>query len=218
VKLLVDGQATRQNIGDALEWLGSVMTPRDVGIVSFSGHGTKDSKGRFYIVPVDVDRRDPEATCVPGDTIKAALGNIPGRLVVLLDACHSGATTADGQSAPWARADDLTRDLVSDDYGVVVMAASLGSEYAIEGSDAQHGYFTRALLEALSGAADYNHDHIIHLVEADRYVWGRVRQLSSGLQNPVTGRPPGVLSFPLSGVQPPTSPTPDKKDSGTSRN
>jgi WD40 repeat protein len=218
VKLLVDGQATRHNIAGALEWLSSVMTPRDIGILSFSGHGMKDRKGRFYIVPVDVDRRDPEGTCVPGDELKAALGKIPGRLVVLLDACHSGASAADGQAAPWARADDLTRDLVSDDYGVVVMAASLGSEYAIEADDARHGYFTRALLEGLSGAADYNHDRIIHLVEADRYVWGRVRQLSSGLQNPVTGRPPGVLSFPLSGVQPPGTPAPDKKEPGTSKN
>src|SRR5262249_18031085 len=117
------------------------------------------------------------------------------------------------------RADDLTRDLVSDDYGVGVMAASLGSEYAIEGSDAQHGYFTRALLEALSGAADYNHDRIIHLVEGHRYVWGPVRPLRSRLENPVTGRPPGVLSFPLSGVPlPADNPAADKKEPRSSKN
>src|SRR5262249_34262566 len=93
--------------------------------------------------------------------------------------------------------------IVSDDYGVVVMAASLGREYAMEGSDAEHGYFTRALLEGLSGAADYNRDRPIHLYEADRAISGRGRQFSSGKQKPPTGRPTGVRSSPITGVKSP---------------
>jgi hypothetical protein len=58
VKLLTDREATRRNIVESLTWLRSRMTSRDVGIVSFSGHGTRDPRGRFYLVPVDVDDND----------------------------------------------------------------------------------------------------------------------------------------------------------------
>jgi hypothetical protein len=99
-------------------------------------------------------------------------------------------------------ADDLARDLVTDDYGVVVLCASQGSECALEGPDAGHGFFTLGLLEALRGQADFNHDKLIHLHEADAYAKLRVRQLSRGRQNPVTGRPQTVRSFPLAGLVP----------------
>src|SRR5438067_2350327 len=120
---------------------------------------------------------------------------MPGRILTILDACHSGAAASRGKVPPPARADHLARDLVSDDYGVVVMAASLGSECALEGPDAGHGFFTLGLVEALTGRADFNRDRLIHLHEADVYARARVRQLSRGEQNPVTGKPPGVRSF-----------------------
>lgn len=201
VKLLTDRAATRRNIAEALAWLGSRMTARDVGIVSFSGHGMRDPRGRFYLVPVDVDDNDPAGTCIPGDAVKQALANMPGRLIAILDACHSGAAAA-GKVKRQGSADDLVRDLVTDDYGVVVMCASLGSECALEGPDAAHGFFTLGLLEALNGKADFNHDRLIHLHEADTYARLRVRQLSQGRQNPVTGRPQTIRSFALAGLVP----------------
>jgi hypothetical protein len=74
-------------------------------------------------------------------------------------------------------------------------------------------HYAAADARAPGGAADYNRDRLIHLSEADRCVWGRVRQLSGGQQDPVTGRPTGVRSFPLAGVQPPPrAPAADKKD------
>jgi hypothetical protein len=202
VKLILDREATKRNIEEGVAWLGSVMTLKDVGVLSFSGHGTKDPRGRFYLVPVDVDEHDPGRTCISGDLLKKQLGNIPGRLLAILDACHSGAAAAGGKKAPRAQADDLARDLVSDDYGVVVMAASLGSECAIESSQTEHGFFTLGLVEALKGKADFNHDRVIHLNELDVYARARVRQLSQGHQNPVTGKPPTVRSFPLAGLNP----------------
>ncbi len=215
VKLLLDREATRRNIEEAVSWLGARMTPKDVGVLSFSGHGMRDKRGRFYLVPVDVNDDDPAGTCVPGDGLKKALANIPGRLLAILDACHSGAA-AGKKRAPRVRADDLTRDLVSDDYGVVVMAASQGSECALEGPQAGHGFFTLGLVEALGGKADFNRDRLLHLNEVDFYARLRVRQLSGGEQNPVTGRPPGIRSFPLAGIglrpprEKPPAPEPEK--------
>jgi hypothetical protein len=194
VKLLTDAEATRAGILEGLDWLGARMTPLDVGIVFFSGHGAKDEAGNFYLVPVDVAPEDAARTCVNGETLKQALTDMPGRLVAILDCCHSG--TAAESFRP-GRADNLARDLVTDDCGVVVMCASLGREYAMESEQTRAGFFTLSLVEGLSGRADFNKDRVIHLHELDVYAALRVRELSRGQQNPLTGRPPTVRSFPL---------------------
>jgi uncharacterized caspase-like protein len=131
---------------------------------------------------------------VPGERLKEALGDMPGRLVAMLDCCHSGSVAERG---PPARADGLVRDLVTDDYGVVVMCSSLGREYSLESPETKAGFFTLGLVEGLSGKADFNKDKVIHIHELDRYAALRVRQLSGGRQNPVTGRSPTIRSFPL---------------------
>jgi len=194
IRLIVDKAATGRAIVEGLAWLQSKMTQRDVGIVFFSGHGMRDPKGRFYLVPVDVNPDDPGGTCVSGDLLKKALGNMPGRLVAIFDACHSGAVAQDKKPAV---ADDLVRDLVTDDYGVVTMCSSLGREYSLESSEVAGGFYTLSLVEGLSGKADFNRDRFIFIHELEVYSLLRVRQLSRGQQNPVTGKPPAIRSFPL---------------------
>ncbi|MDB5310565.1 MAG: domain, G-beta repeat [Gemmataceae bacterium] len=194
VKVVTDAGASRKGILAGLDWLAAKMTPKDVGVFAFSGHGTRDLLGRFYLAPVDAGD-DVEATCLGGDEIKTRLGNMPGRLVAILDACHSGAAAAGAPPARVGRADNLVRDLVTDDYGVVVMCASLGREYALEGEDTKAGYFTRGLVEGLSGKADLNKDGVVFIHELDAYTAVRVAQLSEGRQHPVTGRPPTLRLF-----------------------
>ncbi len=93
--------------------------------------------------------------------------------------------------------DDLARELSDDDCGVIVMCAAMGSEESRESRESQHGYFTLALIEGLSGAADYNKDGLIQLTELDLYVDNRVAQLSKDEQHPVTAKPTTVRSFAL---------------------
>jgi WD40 repeat protein len=198
VKLLTDREATKDNIIAGLRWLGSKMTARDVGIVFFSGHGATDPDGNLYLVPVDVEERRPDQTCLPADLLKQALENMPGRLLAVFDACHSGAAAEPDERRDRAATGDLVRDLVSDDYGVVVMASSGGDESSLESSEVRGGFFTRALVEGLSGAADFNRDGVVYIHELDAYALVRVRQLSRGMQTPVTGKPDTIRSFPLS--------------------
>ena len=193
-KLVQDDKGTRAAILEGLTWLESVMTPKDVGIFFFSGHGARDEDGTFYLVPVDANVLDVAASCVNGDAVKQALGNIPGRVVCMLDCCHSGSVTEGRRPA---RADDLVRDLVTDDYGVVCMCSSLGEEASLESPATRAGFFTLGVVEGLGGRADFNRDRTIHIHELDYYAKLRVMQLSGGRQNPVTGRPSGVRSFPL---------------------
>ena len=170
------------------------MTPKDIGMFFFSGHGAKDETGEFYLVPVDVDR-DLSATCVTGKQVTEALANIPGRLICMLDCCHAGA--AAGGSNPLGT-DDLVRNLTSEDCGVVCMCASASREFSIESTETNAGFFTRSVVDGLAGAADLDRDGIIYIHELDQYVAERVKELSHGVQNPTTGRPPALRSFALS--------------------
>ncbi len=103
--------------------------------------------------------------------MKKSLESMPGRLIAMLDACHSGEVAS---QKLLATADDLVRDLVTEDYGVIVMSSSLGTEYSLESPKTKHGFFTFAYTQSI------------------------VQQLPQGRQNPTTGRPPGIRSFPLS--------------------
>jgi predicted Zn finger-like uncharacterized protein len=193
-KLLTDAQATRGGIVAGMGWLKQSMGPRDVAIIFLAGHGSRDPRGEFHFIPVDVDLRNVTASCVSGEFIKRAVGNLPGRVVVMLDACHSGAASTPGRTAV---SDDLVRDLVGEDYGVVVMCSSQGREYSMESAAVKHGFFTISILEGLSGKADFNRDSYVYIHEVSNYANLRVRQMSQGQQNPVTGRPPNIRPFPL---------------------
>lgn len=169
-----------------------------MSIFFFSGHGAKDGAGNFYLVPIDGEPSDLLATCVSGSQFKDALAMIPGRLLVLLDACHAGAASGDRRKAVGGLTDDLIRDLVTDDYGAIVMCSSMGREFSMESQEHQQGYFTLALVEALSGKADYNHDGLVYLTEVDAYLSDRLKTLTQGQQHPVTAKPATIRSFPLS--------------------
>src|SRR5262249_27768245 len=97
VKLVTDREATRRGSAEGLNWLAQRMTARDVAVIFFSGHGDRDERGNFFLVPVDIDMRNPEGTLVPGDLFKKALESMPGRLIFVMDACHSGSVAEQEQ-------------------------------------------------------------------------------------------------------------------------
>lgn len=188
VNVLTDHNATRAGILKGLEWMQGKMTANDVGVFFFGGHGTRDPWGNFHLVPIDINPLKPRETCLSGETVKKSLANMPGRLLCIFDACHSGAA---------ATPDDLIRDLVTEDYGVIVMCSSLGTEYSLESGLIQHGVFTLGLVEGLKGAADVDNDRVIYFHEMDQFTNQFVKQMTKGNQNPITARPPSIPSFAL---------------------
>ncbi len=205
MKVLTDRAATKKGILEGLDWMKAKMTPQDVGIVTFSGHGTRDPFGNFYLVPIDFDPTDEDCTtCLSGKLFKERLDNMPGRLVAILDACHSGSVAE--KERPMAQADTLVRDLTAEDSGVIVMCASLGREYAIESKLTKAGFFTLGIVEGMAGHGDVDGDGVIYIHELDMYATARVRQLSGGKQNPTLGRPPAVKPFIIARPDKPVAP------------
>jgi uncharacterized caspase-like protein len=195
--VLVDQNATRANIMKGLQWLKREMTQRDVGVIFFSGHGMKDQAGDFYLLPVDGDPKDLFSTAVPGSQLRDFLSGVPGKVITLLDACHSGAAGDEKRKSAGALTDALVRDLINEDCGVVVMCSSLGREFSLESNQHRQGYFTVALTQGLAGAADYDGDSIVDLKELDLYVTKEVKRLTDGRQHPVTEWPTTFFSPPL---------------------
>jgi WD40 repeat protein len=182
-KLLRNTQATKEGVLAGLKWLKDEgMKPHDVAVVFFAGHGEKDDKGRFYLLPQDVDVQDLAQTAISGEVLKQHLADLPGRVLLLLDACHSGAIGLG------AGISDLARNLADEDCGVVVMCAALGSETAGEANG--HGHFCQALIEGLQGKAAHNpRDGCIYLHHLEQYVIDRVLELSHDEQHPTTAKP-----------------------------
>jgi hypothetical protein len=78
------------------------------------------------------------------------------------------------------------------------MASSTGREFSLENNAQRQSNFTLALVEGLSGKADYNQDKVVYLNELDTYVAERVKELTRGQQHPATAKPTSIRSFPLS--------------------
>jgi hypothetical protein len=70
------------------------------------------------------------------------------------------------------------RDLVTNNYGVIVMASSMGREESQENNAHRGDAFTLALTEGLTGKADSNKDGVVYLGELDAYFTDWVKELT----------------------------------------
>jgi WD40 repeat protein len=195
-RLVLDKEATRDGILKGFAWLKGQMKPHDVAVIFYAGHGHRDKDHQFFLLPIGFDAAQLTKTAVSGDELKNMLVDLPaGKVLLLLDACHSGAI---GGRSKASLTDDLVRELADDDCGVVVMCAAMGREESREDTDYGHGLFTLALIEGLSGKADLHREGIVRLNGLDSYVDYRVTELSKDEQHPVTAKPTTIRSFALS--------------------
>jgi uncharacterized caspase-like protein len=88
-------------------------------------------------------------------------------------------------------------ELTSAENGAVVFAASTGRQVAQERDEWGNGAFTKALLEGLSGSADYGHTGKITVNMLDLYISERVKVLTNGAQTPTTAKPQTIGDFPV---------------------
>jgi tetratricopeptide (TPR) repeat protein len=178
VKLLVDENATRQNIIDQLGdgWLAKQVEPDDLVLVYISSHGSQaldEAKGVNFLVTYDTNKNSLLATGIPMQWLSKIIEQQvkSKRTVILLDVCHSGSAadwTDDGAaevgsasgSANAAGTESggkgLQRILTSDPQSVVpgagqvILCSSAKSQVSWESKEYPNGVFTKRLMEALS--------------------------------------------------------------------
>ncbi|MES3022137.1 MAG: caspase family protein [Pseudomonadota bacterium] len=197
LKLLTDKEATRDAVVDGLDWLQRSVTQHDVGMVFVAGHGVNDPAQGYTFLPVNADPDALRRTGVAMDEFKKTLAGLPGKAVFFLDTCHSGNVLGAGRRSGANDVSGVVNELASAENGVVVFSSSTGRQFSLEDPAWGNGAFTKALVEGLNGAADYQKNGRITHKMLDLYVSERVKQLTGGRQSPVTQAPGGVPDFPL---------------------
>lgn len=193
---MLNEKASRAKILTVFENLKKVVKPTDFVMIFIATHGL-NVDNQFYILPYDGNGNNPKVSCVSWSDFADIVGNLPSQVLLMVDACHSGQLGSNiGHIKP--NNTEAIRKMGSDEYGVVLMAASTGSQYSLEHPDWGHGAFTLAVIEGLRDRfADIRPDGIIYLREIDFFVSERVKDLTGNQQNPTTQKPSSISAMPL---------------------
>ena len=155
VKLLVDEKATRANILSELgdKWLPRVANPDDLVLIYISSHGSAsdmDIGGVNYLLAHDSQVDSLYASGLPmQDLTRIIKGRVHSdRVVLVLDACHSGAAEAAGSKGLY-RKGNLDAEAVAQGTGQLVISSSQPSQVSWESKNYQNSVFTRCLIESL---------------------------------------------------------------------
>jgi len=149
VTTLTNREVTPDTVLSAIEKASAATGADDTLVISFSGHGVDGHGFRQpdigLALTTSVTNIDQLAkTAVPWSSVARALRKARGSVVVLLDACHAGATEGLGTN------EDVARELTASGAPIVVLAATKGRQLSYEGSDG--GVFTTALIQFVAKA------------------------------------------------------------------
>lgn len=203
IRLLTDNKATKDDVLDGLEWLKRAVTARDVGIMFLAGHGMNDNTGKYFFMPHNADPTKLLRTGLAQSDIKDTLNSLAGKAVFFVDTCHSGNALGTARTRSMSsQVDAFINELASAENGVVVFTAATGKQLSQESDEWGNGAFTKAVVEGVSGKADFGRTGRITHKGLDFYVSERVKQLTDGTQSPVSIAPMGIADFPIAIVQP----------------
>ena len=185
VALLVDEDATKEAMWNALAQLRRKVGTNDTVWVYYAGHGASEGN-EFYWVPYDGNVDDLYTTGLGRDQISRVLNDIAAeRVITFLDCCHAAATAV--QKNPTRVA--LTAEEMLNAYkgkGRVILSASEGREKSVELAERGHGAFTYFMVQGLRGEADNEGTGIIHLDGLWGYLQDKVSDASRQVGNPQT--------------------------------
>ncbi len=172
---------TRENIIKEIEAMARDMrrggSEQDVALVLLSTYGAMINK-EFYLVPYGVDLTAIGATAVSVTDLAQSVQALAeaGKVIMLIDACHSGAVGPERLDA------SVLSRLVTMDT-VTVLTSSKKFESSLEDKRWGHGAFTKAFLDALSGAADAQGRGTIRMGDLAMEMDGEVESLTDGKQH-----------------------------------
>ncbi len=172
VTALIDGDATRAGILEALDRIARQAGPADTFLFYAATHGVRnEADGRFLLIPADAaEPGSMEAlarSAVDETALVTALARIRARNgLLLLDTCYSGQLTAENLAN------------VGHETGRYLLAASTSLQEALDSYDNRNGVFLYAVREGLTGRAARDGDGVISALALGEYVSRRVSELA----------------------------------------
>ena len=148
--------------------------------------------GAYHFIPTEAiyhNEKDFRTASLDEQGFRELLKTIPAqKSLILLDTCYAGAIKLDALASGLAMRGDLTEKTAITKLmratGRTVLMASSDKAMALEGFQ-QHGFFTAALLQNLSGEADTDKDHRVDGLELAMFVEKRVPIISKDRQFPI---------------------------------
>ena len=170
---------------DGLNWLKKTATTDDLTLIFLSGHG-KTELNTFYFLPSDADPDDLTSTAISGAEIVTIIKGLPGRKLVVIDACRATGGITPDRRAPVVRMNDLVNDMTTGNLGVMFFGSSGAGQLSYENSEVKAGAFTYALIAGLSDKADFNKDGKVETWELESWLKTEVPKLTGGQpQDPI---------------------------------
>jgi len=145
-------------------------------MIFIAGHGMNDNVGVFYFLPNDINLESLRRTGLMFTELKYTASSIAGKVVMFVDACHSGDVMGGRRAVPDINV--LVNELTDVESGAVVFTSSTGKQFSLEHPDWGNGAFTEALVEGLQGKADLFGNGTITIKSLDAYVAQRVKELT----------------------------------------
>ena len=184
-QFLSNETATKGGIFDALTAMERNMaggSGQVLALVMFSGHGTMIDD-RLYLMPNGADDSTPgrlKASAIPATEFQDEIAKLAksGRVLVLLDTCHSASIIG----AP--PASNALRSALAAGNVTVLTSTKTADKLSKEYEKWGHGAFTKALLDALSASdeVDTNNDGVISMSELSTYIERHLNELTHGDQ------------------------------------
>ncbi|MBD3383951.1 hypothetical protein GF407_03400 [candidate division KSB1 bacterium] len=193
-RVLIDASAKKLDILDGLDWIQKETTSRDLAMIFIAGHGVNDNVGSFHYLPYEADLDRLRRTGLLFTEFKYTASVMPGKLVMFVDACHSG-NAVGNRRAPDVNL--LVNELSDVESGAVVFTSSTGKQYSLEDQTWGNGAFTKALIEGMNGKADLFQKGRITIKTLDAYIAERVKTLTDGRQSPTAVIPQSMPDFPI---------------------
>lgn len=155
VKLLVDENATKQNILDSLmKWLHTSTKREDLVVLYVSSHGSpaheEETDNKNFLVAYDTNKDNLLATGIPLQWLSRIIQKSvqAQRVVLMLDVCHSGAARKEGAKTlfrePGIKLNDLNFGM-----GQAILCSSQADQVSWESKKYPNSVFTKRLIEGL---------------------------------------------------------------------
>jgi hypothetical protein len=177
IRLLIDEDATHENIVRAMKDVYGRAGKDDLVFLYFSGHGLK---GAF--LPSDFDGFNNR---LEHREINAILAQSKAKYkLCIADACHSGSLMAMKSDDPTGPLNKYYEALASAESGTALIMSSKSEETSLESSGLRQGVFSHFLIRGLKGEADANNDRIVTIEELYQYIHTNVRRYTGNRQSP----------------------------------
>ena len=177
IRILIDEDATKVRITEAMKEVYSQAGPNDLIMLYFSGHGLKGS-----FLPIDFDGFNNKLL---HEEINEILKQSPAKYkLCIADACHSGSLL----SMKGAVENTLTKfyeTLAQANPGTALVLSSKSEETSLESSGLRQGVFSHFLIRGLKGEADTDGNDIVSIQELFVYINRNVKEYTMNRQSPV---------------------------------